>query len=102
MEVISYKRWAARLSDAALLRQAATNGPDGALGFWKALGEVWPTIREQRCWVHKTTNIRNKMPKSLRRPNARCRRSGWPRPSRPERRASGCQGFEARLGPGES
>ncbi|MEA2961671.1 MAG: hypothetical protein QOI46_1769, partial [Alphaproteobacteria bacterium] len=25
---------------------------DGALGFWKALGEVWPTTREQRCWVH--------------------------------------------------
>ena len=25
---------------------------DGALGFWKALGEVWPTAREQRCWVH--------------------------------------------------
>ena len=38
---------------------------DGALGFWKALGEVWPTTREQRCWVHKTANILNKMPKSL-------------------------------------
>jgi transposase-like protein len=25
---------------------------DGALGFWKAAGEVWPTTREQRCWVH--------------------------------------------------
>src|SRR5438552_3686838 len=37
----------------------------GALGFWKALGEVWPTTREQRCWVHKTANIMNKMPKSL-------------------------------------
>ena len=36
-----------------------------ALGFWKALGEVWPTTREQRCWVHKTANILNKMPKSL-------------------------------------
>ncbi len=32
----------------------------GALGFWKALGEVWPTTREQRCWVHKTANILNK------------------------------------------
>jgi len=38
---------------------------DGALGFWKALGQVWPTTREQRCWVHKTANILNKMPKSL-------------------------------------
>ena len=25
---------------------------DGALGFWKAAGEVWPKTREQRCWVH--------------------------------------------------
>src|ERR1700751_4651269 len=37
----------------------------GALGFWKALGEMWPTTREQRCWVHKTANSLNKMPKSL-------------------------------------
>jgi putative transposase len=37
---------------------------DGALGFWKALGEVWPKTREQRCWVHKTGNILNKLPKS--------------------------------------
>jgi hypothetical protein len=27
---------------------------NGALGFWKAAGEVWPKTREQRCWVHKT------------------------------------------------
>jgi transposase-like protein len=38
---------------------------DGALGFWKALGEVWPKTREQRCWVHKTVNVLNKLPKSL-------------------------------------
>ena len=38
---------------------------DGALGFWKALGEIWPTTREQRCWVHKTANVLNKLPKSL-------------------------------------
>lgn len=37
---------------------------DGALGFWKAVGEVWPTTREQRCWVHKTANVLNKLPKS--------------------------------------
>jgi len=37
---------------------------DGALGFWKALGEVWPKAREQRCWVHKTANVLNKLPKS--------------------------------------
>ena len=38
---------------------------DGALGFWRALGEVWPTTREQRCWVHKTANVLNKLPKNL-------------------------------------
>ena len=37
---------------------------DGALGFWKALSELWPTTREQRCWVHKTANVLNKLPKS--------------------------------------
>ena len=37
---------------------------DGALGFWKAAGEVWPATREQRCWVHKTANVLAKLPKS--------------------------------------
>ena len=38
---------------------------DGALGFWKALGKVFPKTREQRCWVHKTANVLDKMPKRL-------------------------------------
>jgi len=38
---------------------------DGALGFWKALGQVYPTCREQRCWVHKTANVLDKLPKRL-------------------------------------
>ena len=38
---------------------------DGALGFWKALPQVYPTTREQRCWVHKTANILDKLPKRL-------------------------------------
>lgn len=38
---------------------------DGSLGFWKALGKVYDTTRWQRCWVHKTANILNKLPKSL-------------------------------------
>jgi transposase-like protein len=37
---------------------------DGALGFWKAAGEVWPKAREQRCWVHKTANVLAKLPNS--------------------------------------
>jgi transposase-like protein len=38
---------------------------DGALGFWEALTELWPTTREQRCWVHKTANVLDKLPKSI-------------------------------------
>ena len=37
---------------------------DGALGFWKALRQVYPMTREQRCWVHKTANVLDKLPKS--------------------------------------
>ncbi len=38
---------------------------DGALGFWKALPQVFGTTRGQRCWVHKTANVLNKLPKGL-------------------------------------
>jgi len=38
---------------------------DGALGFWKALPKVFPTTRSQRCWVHKTANVLDKLPKRL-------------------------------------
>jgi transposase-like protein len=38
---------------------------DGALGFWQALHEVWPKTRQQRCWVHKTANVLNALPKSV-------------------------------------
>src|SRR5262249_4953701 len=38
-------------------------GGDGALGFWKALAEVVPNTKEQRCWVHKTANVLDKLPK---------------------------------------
>jgi transposase-like protein len=38
---------------------------DGALGFWQALHQVWPTARQQRCWVHKVANVLNKLPPSL-------------------------------------
>jgi transposase-like protein len=53
-----------------LKRRGLTHAPtlafaDGGLGFWKALGQVWPTCREQRCWVHKTANVLNQLPKSL-------------------------------------
>jgi putative transposase len=38
---------------------------DGALGFWAAARKVFQSIREQRCWVHKTANVLNKMPKGV-------------------------------------
>ncbi len=38
---------------------------DGALGFWAALEEEFPHVREQRCWVHKTANVLDKLPKSV-------------------------------------
>jgi len=53
-----------------LRRRGLTDPPrlavgDGSLGFWKALDELWPTTLPQRCWVHKTANVLNKMPKSV-------------------------------------
>jgi len=38
---------------------------DGSLGFWAALEEQWPSCRQQRCWVHKTANVLDKLPKKL-------------------------------------
>lgn len=38
---------------------------DGNLGFWTALGEVYPETREQRCWKHKMGNVLDKLPKRL-------------------------------------
>lgn len=37
---------------------------DGALGFWAAADQIYPDTRQQRCWVHKTANVLNKLPKS--------------------------------------
>ncbi|MER5599901.1 IS256 family transposase [Streptomyces sp. NPDC002265] len=37
---------------------------DGAMGLWRALAEVFPQARHQRCWVHKTRNVMNALPKS--------------------------------------
>ena len=38
---------------------------DGSLGFWSALAEAWPETKSQRCWVHKTANVLNELPKSI-------------------------------------
>jgi len=55
---------------------------DGALGFWKALPQVYPTTREQRCWVHKTANVLDKMAKGV-QPGAKARlHEIWMAPTR--------------------
>ncbi len=38
---------------------------DGALGFWKAMDEIYPATRHQRCWFHKISNVMGKFPKSM-------------------------------------
>ena len=58
--------WLEALND--LKRRGLKNGPelavgDGALGFWAALPKAFPKCRVQRCWVHKTANVLNKLPK---------------------------------------
>jgi putative transposase len=63
----SAQSWRELLLD--LKRRGLSIGPelavaDGALGFWRALEEVWPQTRGQRCWVHKTANVLNKLPNS--------------------------------------
>ena len=55
---------------------------DGALGFWKALEEVFPTARHQRCWVHKAANVLNKLPKSLQANARQDLREIWLAPDR--------------------
>lgn len=60
--------WSQLLVD--LKSRGLSNSPqlaigDGALGFWKALNKIFPDTRSQRCWVHKTANVLNKLPKSL-------------------------------------
>jgi len=55
---------------------------DGALGFWKALEEVFPTTRHQRCTVHKTANVLDKLPTSVQPTAKRDLRQIWTAPDR--------------------
>lgn len=52
-----------RLKDQGLSQDPELAIGDGALGFWKALPQVFPSTKAQRCWVHKTANVLNKLPK---------------------------------------
>ncbi len=55
---------------------------DGALGFWRALDEVSPTTRHQRCTLHKTVNILDKLPKSVQSAAKSDLREVWTAPDR--------------------
>jgi transposase-like protein len=55
---------------------------DGALGFWKALEESFPTTRHQRCWAHKVSNVLNKLPKSVQPTAKQDLREIWQAPDR--------------------
>jgi putative transposase len=60
---LSWKPLLLQLKDQGLEDDPELAIGDGALGFWKALPQVFPTTKKQRCWVHKTANVLNKLPK---------------------------------------
>lgn len=60
---LSWKLLLLQLQDQGLKDDPELAIGDGALGFWKALPQVFPTTQKQRCWVHKTANVLNKLPK---------------------------------------
>ena len=62
---LSWKSLLLKLKDQGLQHDPQLAIGDGALGFWKALPQVWPTTQKQRCWVHKTANVINKLPRKL-------------------------------------
>ena len=81
----SAQSWKELLVD--LKARGLSNAPevavgDGALGFWKALDEAFPTTRHQRCWLHKTLNVLDKFPKSLQSNAHRDLREIWLSPDR--------------------
>jgi len=62
---LSWKEFLQNLKSRGLETSPSLAVGDGALGFWSALEEEFPGCRQQRCWVHKTANILDKMPKSI-------------------------------------
>ena len=61
---LTWKTLLLRLVDQGLKQAPELAIGDGALGFWKALPQVFPSTRIQRCWVHKTANVLNSLPKT--------------------------------------
>jgi transposase-like protein len=71
---------------------------DGALGFWTALEEVFPSTRHQRCWVHKAANVLNKLPKSVHGQARRDLREVWMAPDKAAAEAA-IETFTAKYAP---
>ena len=71
---LSWKSLLLKLKDQGLVQDPQLAIGDGALGFWKALPQVFPTTCKQRCWVHKTANVLNKLPK---RQQSEAKRALW-------------------------
>lgn len=70
---------------------------DGALGFWKALEEVFPQTRHQRCWMHKTGNVLNKLPKSAQKAAKQAIHDIWMAEGRAQAMAA-LEGFAMKYG----
>ena len=95
----SAESWAHVLRD---LKRRGMRAPvlaigDGALGFWKAVGDVWPETREQRDWVHRMVNVLDKLPKRLQGPAKAALREIMNAPTR-EAAEKGMDRFEADYG----
>jgi transposase-like protein len=71
---LSWKPLLLQLKDQGLADDPELAIGDGALGFWKALPQVFPSTKQQRCWVHKTANVLNKLPK---RQQPEAKRAMW-------------------------
>lgn len=83
----SKESWLEVLRD--LRARGLSQGPrvavgDGALGFWAAMDEIFPESRRQRCWVHKTGNVLNALPKSLQAKAKAALHDIWMAPTRDE------------------
>jgi putative transposase len=95
----STESWAHVLRD---LKRRGMRAPelaigDGALGFWGAVGDVWPETNEQRDWVHRMANVLDKLPKRLQRPAKEALREIMNAPSRADAE-TGIEDFEADYG----
>ena len=92
----SEQSWRELLLD--LKRRGLTVSPklavgDGALGFWSAMAKVYPDTRQQRCWVHKTRNVLNKLPRAAQAKAKQALHEVW----MAETREAACRAFDSFL-----